>query len=214
MRPARLLPAVIALGLLIAGCDTGSVPPGGDEAPRLEGEALIDALADGGLVIYLRHTATTAPGVDDYATLGDCDAQRELSEEGRRDATEIGEAFASLDIPVAEVVASPFCRVVETAELAFGETRTDEALLSLATMEREGDEAYDRVFAAGRRLIATPPPTGTNVVLVGQFSNLRPITGIGIDEGATAIFRTDGEGDIELVAQLSPQGWQELAGTG
>lgn len=56
------------------------------DGPALDDAGLVDALRDGGLLVYLRHTATTESGVDDYDTIGDCDAQRELSDEGREGA--------------------------------------------------------------------------------------------------------------------------------
>lgn len=207
--PSRL--ALVVLALLLAACAGGSEPTDTADAAELEGEALVEALRTGGLVLYLRHTETTSGGVDAYETLGDCAAQRELSEAGRVDAREIGVAFDELDVPLDRVVASPFCRTVETAELAFGATETDEALLALPTMEGVSEEARDRVAAAGRELIATPPAGEGNVVLVGQLGNVSPITGTSMDEGGTAVFRPDGGGSFDLVAQVPPQGWQALA---
>lgn len=204
-RPRPLTCLVLLCALLLSACTSS------DGSASLTGEELADALRDGGYVVYLRHTATTAPGVDDYETIGDCDAQRDLSDEGRDDAVEIGEAFDALQVPVGEVFATPFCRCTETAELAFGRFEPTEALLSLSTMERVSDEERDRVAAEGAELIGTAPDPGTNTVLVGQLSNVSPITGTGMDEGGTAIFRPDGDGGFDLVAELPPQGWQALA---
>lgn len=205
-RPATLVVALVAL--LLGAC---SLPFGDEGAAPLEGQELADELREGGYVIYLRHTDTTAPGVDDYDMIGDCEVQRELSDEGRQDAVEIGEAFDALQVPVERVVASPFCRCTETAELAFGHFEEDEALLSLSTMEPEGDDEVERVRQAGTELIGSMPADGQNLVLVGQLSNVSPITGVGMDEGGTAIFRPDGDGGVELVAEVDPQGWQALA---
>jgi phosphohistidine phosphatase SixA len=46
--------------------------------------------------------------------------QRNLTDGGRADARAIGAAIRSLGIPIGEVLASPFCRTRETAELIFG----------------------------------------------------------------------------------------------
>lgn len=213
MRAPSLLLLVV---VLIAACTGGqdATPDAADDdanADALDGTELLDALDDGGLVLYLRHTATTEGGVDDFDTLGDCDAQRELSEAGRQDAVEIGAAFGALQVPVDRVLASPFCRTVETAELAFDDVTTDEGLLSLATMELEGQAAYDRVRDAGRDLISSEVAAGRNLVLVGQVSNIEQIAGVSMDEGATAVFRPDGNGGADQIAQIPPQGWQRLA---
>lgn len=200
---ARLL---LVLALLLTGCSgLGSPEP---EGP-LTGERLVDALRDGGLVLYLRHTETTEGGVDSVDTLGDCSAQRELSDAGRQDAREIGEALSELEVPVATVLASPFCRTVETAELAFDEVGTDDALLALASTGQstaEQDAAQERV----RELLAEEPPEGENVVLVGHISNVGPVTGTSPAEGGTVVFRPGGDG-FRLVAEVPPQGWQRLA---
>lgn len=202
MRTAALLAVV-----LLSGCGGLSAPE--PEGP-LTGGRLVAALQEGGLVLYLRHTETTEGGTDSVDTLGDCAAQRELSEAGRLDAREIGSAFDALGVPVARVLASPFCRTVETAELAFDEVRTDDALLALdatAPSRDQQDAAEERV----RELLADEPPDGENVVLVGHISNVRPATGTSPEEGGTVVFRPDGDGSFVLVAQVPPQGWQRLA---
>lgn len=52
--------------------------------------------------------------------LDDCATQRVLSEKGRQNSRAIGEAIRALDVPIGPVLASPLCRTVETAVLAFG----------------------------------------------------------------------------------------------
>lgn len=199
--------ALLLIGLLLTGCGGLSAP---EPQGPLTGERLVDALRDGGLVLYLRHTATTEGGIDSVSTLGDCAAQRELSEAGRRDAREIGTAFDALAVPVSRVLASPFCRTVETAELAFDQVRTDDALLALASTGQSPDE-QDAAKEQVRELLSDEPPDGENVVLVGHISNVGPVTGTSPEEGGTVVFRPDGNGGFALVAEVPPQGWQRLA---
>ena len=68
-------------------------------------------------VVLLRHAI--APGTGDPANfqLNDCSTQRNLSEAGRQQAREIGEAFRDRNIPVTKVLSSQWCRCLETAEL-------------------------------------------------------------------------------------------------
>ena len=68
--------------------------------------------------------------VDETRDLRDCARQRNLNAEGRRQARAIGTALRRLDIPVGEVVTSPYCRTRDTARLAFGRLRSSTALLS------------------------------------------------------------------------------------
>ena len=84
-------------------------------------EHLWTHLKAGGQVVLIRHAITT-PGVGDPPgmRLDDCSSQRNLTDEGRRDARRLGEAFRARGLPVDRVLSSPWCRCLETARLAFG----------------------------------------------------------------------------------------------
>ena len=84
-------------------------------------EALWAKLKAGGQVVLMRHAVTT-PGVGDPAgmRLDDCATQRNLTDEGRRHARRTGDAFRERGIVVERLLASPWCRCLETAQLAFG----------------------------------------------------------------------------------------------
>ena len=88
-------------------------------------------------MIYFRHAATEAGGVNGTETLGDRDAQRNLSREGREQSEAIGEAFEELDVPVGEILSSTYFRNTDTAELAFGRAQPTEDLLGLLSVEGE-----------------------------------------------------------------------------
>lgn len=77
-------------------------------------------LRSGGLVLVLRHTL--APGTFDPPgfQLGDCSTQRNLDTTGRAQATQIGAWLAQRGLRPARVRSSPWCRCLETAQLAFG----------------------------------------------------------------------------------------------
>lgn len=169
---------------------------------------LVPQLRAGGHVIFFRHT-TTRLGQEDRPRLdlGDCASQRNLSDQGRREAVAIGEAMRKLGIPVGRVIASPFCRTRETAQLAFGGK----------SVERS-DELY---FASGlprkqralkgqalRRMLGEAPAAGGNTVLVSHTANL--VEAIGIwpkPEGVAIVIRPDGRGAHAVVGRILPQTW-------
>ncbi len=68
-------------------------------------------------ILLIRHTL--APGVGDPAnyTLADCRTQRNLSQEGRQQATRLGEWLRKQGVVAADVYSSPWCRCKDTAEL-------------------------------------------------------------------------------------------------
>src|SRR5688572_6115186 len=96
---------------LLAGA---AVPAAGAETE------LWSLLQGGGQVVLGRH-ALTDPGVGDPEgmSLNDCTTQRNLSEQGRREAERLGEALRQRRVPVAALLSSPWCRCLETARLAF-----------------------------------------------------------------------------------------------
>jgi phosphohistidine phosphatase SixA len=78
------------------------------------------ALKQGGKVILLRHThVDIQEGIGRLAT-GNCAAEVNLSAGGVEQAERIGETFRAHDIAVGEILASPYCRCMDTGRLAFG----------------------------------------------------------------------------------------------
>jgi hypothetical protein len=84
-------------------------------------DAVVAALRKGGCFVLLRHAQTT-PGTGDPIgfDLSRRETQRNLSDVGRTQATNIGVALNKLDIPISEVWSSPWYRCRDTAELATG----------------------------------------------------------------------------------------------
>ena len=73
-------------------------------------ESVWEALRTPGAVVVLRHSY--APGGFDPpdARLEDCSTQRNLDDNGRAQATRIGEAFRRHGVAIGTVLASPRCR--------------------------------------------------------------------------------------------------------
>src|SRR5512138_3505922 len=83
----------------------------------------IAALRQGGYVIVLRHGATYPDQADtDPLNMQNVDKQRQLNDQGRALARQIGDAMRKLKIPVGEVRTSQFYRAQETGKLlGFGD---------------------------------------------------------------------------------------------
>jgi phosphohistidine phosphatase SixA len=198
----RGLAVLLASALLMAS--SGAAQP----ADTLRGAELLAALRQGGLILYFRH-ADTDHGQRDARPVRDedCASQRNLTDRGRDHSRAIGEAIRALGIPTGVVLASPMCRTMETAMLAFGTAERSQAV-------REAGPAPpgspDR-FVVLRGLLSAVPPSGTNVVVVGHaypFYNL--VGGQYLDEGQAAVVRPGGP-KIEVVARVGLKEWRELA---
>jgi broad specificity phosphatase PhoE len=136
-------------------------------------EALWKRVADGGHVLFVRHAQTT-PGVGDPPgfRLEDCATQRDLSAEGRAQAQRIGAELKRRGVPVGEVLSSPWCRCLETAQLAFGRANPWPPLANLFGRAGEGE----RQARALRPRIAAHAGA-SNLVLVSHGSTALALTG-------------------------------------
>jgi phosphohistidine phosphatase SixA len=180
------------------------------EQPLLGLDAVLGDLRKGGLVIYFRHAATEQTGSgDEAADLRNCATQRNLSAEGRAQASQIGQAFRTLGIAVDTVTTSPFCRCVDTGRLAFGRfTINDDLYFAINTDAEKTRQLADSL----RKTLATPPPPGTNAVIVSHTANLREAAGIWPKpEGAAYIFRPIPGGRFEILAKVLPDDWINAA---
>jgi phosphohistidine phosphatase SixA len=80
-------------------------------------------LQKGGHVLMFRHTAADIGSDDLTSKIADwwksCDSKiaRQLNDQGKKDAADIGKTIKTLQIPVGRMVASEFCRTISTADL-------------------------------------------------------------------------------------------------
>src|SRR5437879_1873544 len=79
---------------------------------------LVTELRKGGYILFIRHPRTNPDQADtDHLNLDNINAQRQLSDEGRKQAKAMGEAFRSLKFPIDRVISSRFYRAQEAAKL-------------------------------------------------------------------------------------------------
>jgi phosphohistidine phosphatase SixA len=202
MRRRRWLLALLALAALAAA----SRPAAGAE--ELRGAELLAALRGGGFILYFRHADTDHSQNDQrMGAFEDCARQRNLTDKGRDHARAIGAAIRTLAIPIGPVLASPYCRTVETATLAFGAA---ERLPEVRDPGAAPPGSPGR-FAALRALLSAPPPAGTDTVIVGHAIPFQALVGGQyLDEGQAAVVRPEG-GGFRIVTRVSLAEWRELA---
>jgi len=176
---------------------------------------LISGLRAGGYVIVVRHGATNNDQADtDPFHLRNIGKQRQLTDEGRATAQEMGEAFRKLKIPVEDVITSPYFRAIETGQLAFGKAipTVDVGEGGMIVTPRENS----RRTAALRKLAGTPPAPGANTVIVSHKPNILDAFGkdwYDIHEGESSIFKPDGNGGYQFIARVEADDWKKLADT-
>jgi len=174
----------------------------------------IAALRGGGHVIVFRHGATYPDQADtNPLDMKDVKHQRQLNDQGRAVAKDVGEAMRKLKIPVGKVITSQFQRAVETGKLlGFG------AVTSTPDISEGGlvvpPNENNRRAQAFKTLVSTAPPAGSNVVLVTHKPNILDALGkdfFDVREGEALILKSDGKGGYTPVARVQAADWAKLA---
>ena len=149
--------------------------------------------------MLIRHAITT-PGVGDPEgmRLDDCSTQRNLTDEGRRHASRVGEAVRARGVPVERVLSSPWCRCLETARLAFGPPETWAALSNLfGRPEHRAEQVRQMQAVAGERR------RGGNLVLVTHGSTIAALTGINPGTAEMVVVTPRGDGRFAVAGRLT-----------
>ena len=172
---------------------------------------VIEALQRGGYLIYFRHGATDSSQTDsDPNNLANCATQRNLTDQGRAQARAIGEALRSLNIPLSKVLTSEYCRAKEYAQLSLGVGEVEPSLVLPDPLPPEVRQANTAAF---QRLLAIPPPPGSNVVFVAHSPNIRDAAGVDLPvEGEAAILQPS-PGEIPHAGRTHPAGRMDGART-
>lgn len=164
-------------------------------------EALWKLVQQGGQVLMIRH-ATTVPGVGDPQgfRLGDCTTQRNLSAGGRAEARRLGEALRARKVPVGEALSSPWCRCIESAELALGARPATWSALSNLFGRPESAQAQVREMRS--RISAYRGKR--NLVLFTHGSTTSALTGIAPAQGEMVVLTPQGGEKFRVAGRLDP----------
>lgn len=140
----------------------------------------ISLLQQGGYILYVRHGEATF-GKDQYnVDFQNCFTQRNLSEKGQQQAILYGYILHSLNIPISRVIASPFCRTIESAAFAFGSdmVEVDPFFFHIFQLQNGGLLEEKKVLEQLNLYLETPPEDGTNTII---FAHSFP-KGIGLGQ--------------------------------
>ncbi|HEX6315456.1 MAG TPA: histidine phosphatase family protein [Gemmatimonadaceae bacterium] len=182
-----------------------SVATAPNDTTELRREKLMEALRKGGYTVILRHARTDRSFNEQRDPVPTARKdQRNLNDDGIRDAALMGVVFRKHGIQFAEIISSPMYRTVETAEYSVGKpTSTTMAL---------------RVFPSSPEqaaLVAKAPRPGTNRLLVTHHFVIEThVPGIEpgeIGESEAAVVRHVPGARVELVGRITLADWQALA---
>jgi hypothetical protein len=186
----RSVPAILALTILLGW----NLPLRADEAEK----ELWAALESGEAAALIRHAL--APGTGDPVgfQLDDCTTQRNLSEEGRRQARQIGKAFRENGIASAQVWSSRWCRCLETAGLL--ELGSVDPLPFLDSFFGHPERGPAQTTTL--REFLSRPYQGLPRVLVTHQVNITGLTGVVPRSGEMVVIQATSDGAIHVIGRL------------
>lgn len=158
-------------------------------------------------MLYLRHTSTDfSRNYPQTSSYEDCASQRNLTDKGRDEARAIAGHLKRLAIPIGAVYASPFCRTVETAMLAFGKAEKSHDVRG-GPVASDDPARYDRL----RKLLSTQPAKGNNDVISSHGNPYLAVFGPPyLAEGELAVIRPGGAAGYKTVARIRLEDWEIL----
>jgi phosphohistidine phosphatase SixA len=150
-----------------------------------------------GYVLLLRHSLAPGVGDPDNFKLGDCSTQRNLSQEGRDDAAEIGAWIKRQNVKIYRVESSRWCRARQTAKLLdIGKVKLNKNLDSL--FRESNVESHPKTLKTKEQILNHRGKSGL-LVLVGHYVNIAALVGVGVDSGEGVIVKADKNGVIKVL---------------
>ena len=150
-----------------------------------------------GYVLLMRHALAPGVGDPENFNVNDCSTQRNLSDEGRKDAREIGSWLKRRDVKIFRVESSRWCRAKETAELLdIGKVHPNKNFDSLF---RDRDPAKSPQTTAIKKRIFNHRNTRGILVLVGHAVNIQTLTGTFVDSGEGVLVRANPQGELKVM---------------
>ena len=176
-------------------------------------DSLLNSLRNGGFILYARHGEATVGEDLPYFNFQNCLPHRNLSEHERKQAIYYGEILRYLQIPIQFLVsASPFCRTIETAQLAFGCGNVQVNPFWFEIYRLSGNlpsSDRQRILNDFTSVLETIPVEGKNKVIVAH--SFPEGVGLGdIPYMGTVIIKPKGPGNgYEVVHEIPLEDWDK-----
>jgi phosphohistidine phosphatase SixA len=153
-----------------------------------------------GHVVLLRHS--NAPGSQtesDDMNFKDCSIQRNLDAAGKAQAARIGDAFRKRGIAKLQLIASQYCRAIETAKLTKLGPVSENPVLNLVYVADL--VAKNAALKKSVELIRKIPPKQLTM-LVTHVGNIQAIASTSLESGEMVVVHLDKSGAVVVDGKI------------
>ncbi len=158
------------------------------------------ALQGGGAFVLMRHGTAERRNDPRNLSPGNCALERNLSDKGREEAALVGEAFRRRGIAVTAVLASPYCRTLDTARLAFGSATSWKPLTLIAGVPEETAKEWTETVEQRIRQGAG----SSNVIMVSHRPNIEELTKESLAPAEALVIKADQDGGLVVIGRVGP----------
>jgi phosphohistidine phosphatase SixA len=189
--------AKMKIALLVATLFATALTPQSAQGRELAIWDQIQGSNPKGYVLLMRHALAPGVGDPDNFQVGDCSTQRNLSDEGRQDARDIGQWLQRREVKILRVESSRWCRAKETAQLLnVGAVRLNRNLDSLF---EASDLANHPQTTNIKKRIQSHRNTRGLLIFVGHFVNFQAAVGVSLDSGEGVLVRATPQGSVQVL---------------
>ena len=148
-----------------------------------------------GHILFIRHALAQGFGDPDHFQLRRCDTQRNLDEQGRNQARNLGKLLKNSGIPFDQVYSSQWCRCLETAELLnLGPVIEEPGLNSFFQGIVNQEETLSRLRGKMKEI----QTVGERVIMVTHYVTISAITGKAVSSGGGVVYDIDSGKSVEI----------------
>lgn len=134
-------------------------------------DTIFEKIMEDGYILYFRH-GKTDEAHESNVDLTNCETQRNLNENGRKQAEIIGRIFENRSLPIDfPVLTSPYCRTRETGKIAFGinNIQVNNDLGRIDCLEKDELTSEEQTIKNNLiKLFETQPTQGKNRVFIAH----------------------------------------------
>ena len=189
----------------------GNIPFKPSSFRLLSGKKLMTKLKEGGNIIFFRHFSTDYRKIYHDKTrirhetitaeelLKSCNKQRHLSPYGRMEAQSVAYGIKTLNIPIGEILTSPYCRNIESTRLAFSKDYTVQRDLIYRAV------GFTKTLMNQYMFKEISKPFVKNKVIVSHRTQMDDVAHI--NEGEAFVLDVLSKGRFNLIGIVQPEEW-------